>query len=178
MASIITIVTLVLLLALLIILVIKNWNRKLELARITQKELNMEINSKKIELQNVILQLVRRNEMLKDLRQDLKLSSDEYTKQRILKKIDTSLKDDSSWKKFTRDFELLNNDFVARIKENCQITSNEMRLIALIKMDLTSNEIASLLHVSSDGIKKARFRLRKKMNLDASDSLEESLQNI
>ena len=44
--------------------------------------------------------------------------------------------------------------------------------MALMKMNLSSKEIANILNISSDGIKKARQRLRKKMGIDSNDSLE------
>jgi DNA-binding CsgD family transcriptional regulator len=43
-------------------------------------------------------------------------------------------------------------------------SKNEMRLISLMKMNLTSKEIADIIGISADGIKKARYRLRKKIN--------------
>ncbi len=42
-----------------------------------------------------------------------------------------------------------------------------------MKMNLTSKEIANILNISNDGIKKARYRLRKKLDLETKDSLEE-----
>jgi DNA-binding CsgD family transcriptional regulator len=52
-----------------------------------------------------------------------------------------------------------------------------MRLIALLKMNLSSKEIADILGISADGIKKARYRLRKKMNLEDSQ-LQSYLLNL
>ena len=45
--------------------------------------------------------------------------------------------------------------------------------MALLKMNLTSKEIANILNISNDGIKKARYRLRKKLNLSTEESLQE-----
>ena len=44
-----------------------------------------------------------------------------------------------------------------------EVTSNDLRLMSLMRMNLSSKEIASLLNVSQEGVKKARYRLRKKM---------------
>ncbi len=39
-------------------------------------------------------------------------------------------------------------------------------------MSLSSKEIASMLNISDDGVKKARQRFRKKLELQSEDSLE------
>ena len=44
--------------------------------------------------------------------------------------------------------------------------------MALLKMNMSSKEIATILNISADGVKKARQRLRKKMDLTPQDSLE------
>ena len=44
--------------------------------------------------------------------------------------------------------------------------------MALLKMNLSSKEIANILNISLDGIKKARQRLRKKMDINSDQSLE------
>jgi DNA-binding CsgD family transcriptional regulator len=53
-----------------------------------------------------------------------------------------------------------------------EITSNELRLMALLKMNLSSKEIANILNITPEGIKKARYRLRKKMNISSDESLQ------
>jgi DNA-binding CsgD family transcriptional regulator len=45
--------------------------------------------------------------------------------------------------------------------------------MALIKMNLSSKEIANILYIFIAGIKKARQRLRRKLGLETGDSLEE-----
>jgi DNA-binding CsgD family transcriptional regulator len=45
--------------------------------------------------------------------------------------------------------------------------------MALLKMNLSNKEIANILNISGAGIKKARYRLRKKLGLETTDSLEE-----
>jgi DNA-binding CsgD family transcriptional regulator len=45
-------------------------------------------------------------------------------------------------------------------------------------MNLNSHEIASVLNISQEGIKKARYRLRKKLGLETTDSLEDFLGSM
>jgi DNA-binding CsgD family transcriptional regulator len=46
-------------------------------------------------------------------------------------------------------------------------------LMSLLKMNLSSKEIANILNISMEGVKKARYRLRKKLNLSTEESLQE-----
>ena len=48
-----------------------------------------------------------------------------------------------------------------------------MRLAALMKMSLTTKEMATILNISPDSVNKARYRLRKKLNLSTDDSLSD-----
>ena len=50
--------------------------------------------------------------------------------------------------------------------------------MALLKMNLSSKEIANILNISAEGVKKARHRLRKKLGLQSSDSLEGIIMEI
>jgi DNA-binding CsgD family transcriptional regulator len=58
------------------------------------------------------------------------------------------------------------------------ITANELRLLALLKMNLSSKEIANILNISQEGIKKARYRLRKKLNIATEDSLQDLVLSL
>ncbi|MGB5236435.1 MAG: LuxR C-terminal-related transcriptional regulator, partial [Flavobacteriaceae bacterium] len=59
-----------------------------------------------------------------------------------------------------------------------EITKNELRLMALLKMNLSSKEIATILNISSEGIKKARYRLRKKLDISSEESLQEMVLSL
>ena len=53
-----------------------------------------------------------------------------------------------------------------------------MKLLALMKLHLNSREMAGMLGVTPEGIKKARQRLRKKMALPVGTGIEEALMAI
>jgi len=96
-----------------------------------------------------------------------------YDTRAIINKINFDLKDEENWEHFTQYFEKVHTDFTKTVlKQFPNITPNELRLMALLKMNLTSKEIANMLNITADGVKKARQRLRKKMELTPEDSLE------
>ena len=58
------------------------------------------------------------------------------------------------------------------------LTPNEVRLTALIRLNLSSKEIASILNISNKSVEMNRYRLRKKMQLSGSINLSEFIRNI
>ena len=59
------------------------------------------------------------------------------------------------------------------MKSYPEVSTNDLRLMSLLKMNLSSKEIANILNISIEGVKKARYRLRKKLNLNTEESLQE-----
>ncbi len=63
-------------------------------------------------------------------------------------------------------------------KKYPKLTPNEERLSALIRLDLSSKEIASILNISAKSVEMNRYRLRKKMQLSGSVNLSEFIRSI
>ena len=141
-----------------------------------------ELDFKKKELTTQALQLAKKNETLENLKQkahELKTSEVHNGYQQLITAINFDLQDDNNWENFARYFEEVHKDFNSNVaKKYPEVTPNELRLMALLKMNLSSKEIANILNISIPGIKKARQRLRKKMQLSSSDSLENAVLSI
>ena len=58
------------------------------------------------------------------------------------------------------------------------LTNNELRLCSLTKLRMSLKETANVLNLSVDAVKSGRYRLKKKLNLDADESLSDFLNNI
>ena len=70
-------------------------------------------------------------------------------------------------------FSSVHQEFLNRLRDRYgKFTKGEMRLISLLRMNMNSKDIASILGVSDQGVKKARYRLRKKMNLESDDDIQ------
>lgn len=83
------------------------------------------------------------------------------------------------WDEFITNFNLVNKNFFNQLTALVpDITRNEMNYCALIKCNLSNKEIANILNVSPDSAKRARNRLKKKMNLDADDSLAKYISSL
>lgn len=58
------------------------------------------------------------------------------------------------------------------------INANELKLCAFLRLNLSSKEISMLLNITPESVNKARYRLRKKMDLNAKEDLFIFLSNV
>ena len=143
----------------------------------------MEITSKKKELTTHTLHLVQKNELLQDISNELlEIKKEEApAKQinRLIQVIKNDKQSDKDWENFMIYFEQIHKDFDTKLKKHFNdLTNNEIRLATLMKMNLTTKEIAAILNISPDGVKKARYRLRKKLAQENDENLQSFLLTL
>lgn len=59
-----------------------------------------------------------------------------------------------------------------------ELTENDLRLCAYIRIGMRAKEIASMLQVTSASVNTHRYRLRKKLGLDKDASLDDFVRDI
>lgn len=73
---------------------------------------------------------------------------------------------EKEWADFNVQFESINKNFYARIRQAYpDISPNDLKICALIKLNLSIKEMAGILNISPDSVKTARYRLRKNFSL-------------
>jgi DNA-directed RNA polymerase specialized sigma24 family protein len=93
--------------------------------------------------------------------------------------INSTILTDEAWQHFRGLFEQAYPGFVFRLKERFpDLSPAETRLLILTKLNLSTREMAHTLGISIDAIRKARYRLRKKFNLEEEAALDVLIQNI
>ena len=137
-----------------------------------RRQVEQELEYKKRELVSKALQLARKNEFLASLQDEvgaLKSTIDDRiqkSSRRISRLIEHDATDEEEWEQFSKEFATLHQEFLTDLKNrHGTFSSSDMRLIALLKMNLSSKDIAHTLRISYEGVKKARYRLRKKLEL-------------
>jgi len=86
---------------------------------------------------------------------------------------------EDDWLAFKQLFDKAHKGFFIKLKEKYpDLTQAEIRLMAFTKLNLSGKEMAAMLGISSESIKKARQRLRKKINLPEDGGLEEVVAEI
>lgn len=135
----------------------------------------LEVQNKSRELSNAALNLIRKNEVLQRLKDDLLDSkNDPRALQKIMRLIDEHLEGDHDWEIFEESFNRVHDDFFKRLMHDFpDLTPGDMRLAAYLKMNLASKEIAPLLNISVRGVENKRYRLRKKLGLPEEANLTE-----
>jgi tetratricopeptide (TPR) repeat protein/DNA-binding CsgD family transcriptional regulator len=135
-----------------------------------------ELDFKKKELTTKVLQLAKKNEFLSTLKGEVESlkksvgSSVNQTSNRISSMIRRDIEGDQQWERFSEEFTSIHEGFItALVNKYGSFTKSEMKLISLLKMNLSSKEIEDILGISDEGVKKARYRLRKKMDLEDSE---------
>lgn len=146
--------------------------------------LTAEIEAKNKELTTTSLQLINKNEILGNISgitesfYKKKAVNDEcYLKLKSVLK--ENLDQERNWEHFKRLFEEVHKDFFKNIKHRCpEITENELRLCAYLKINLQNKEIAKILNVTPDSLKTLRSRIRKKFCLEKETILEDYIREI
>ena len=158
------------------------FRQKIKRNKSEKEKLDNELTFKKKELTTHALHLAKKNEVLENLKQqaqELKSAQNIGGYQHLIRTIDFDLQDDNNWENFSNYFQQVHKDFNSKIKQQYPtISATELRFLSLVKMNLSSKEIASILNISNEGIKKARYRVRKKLGLNANESLEALILSV
>ncbi len=110
--------------------------------------------------------LVEKSTLVDELKQELdRLSNPATPDEHIEKLLQSTILTEEEWKQFRGLFEKVHPNFISSLRaEQPELTSSEVRLIVLEKLNLSTAEIASMLGVSRNTINQTRSRLRKKVN--------------
>lgn len=85
----------------------------------------------------------------------------------------------NGWFRFNLSFSKVHTDFKRNIVEaHPTISPAELKLCCFIRLGMANKEIASVLHQGADSVKVARYRVRKKMELDGNVNLESYLSQF
>lgn len=165
-----------------------------EIASLKSEQLEQDIKHKSSELSNITMNVIRKNEILLDISSKLKrlqekaVTTDTSAKNQkdlnrefdsIQALIRENISHDDDWKKFNQNFDIVYEDFTKRLSElHPDLTVSERRICCYLKMGLSSKDIAPLFNISPKSVEMNRYRLRKKLGLERSDSLTAYLQGI
>jgi len=109
----------------------------------------------------------QQNELIAKFRGRVKNLQDDKEYADITEKLmAVSLMTDKNWDEFRQLFSKVHPRFFLDLRKSFpQISETDLKLLTLMKLQLNNREMASMLSVTVDGIKKAKQRLRKKMAL-------------
>jgi len=152
----------------------------------TNLKLEKEIEAKEKEQKKVALSIIRKNEILTKLKAEIEIlkSKPENTLKfsdlntlRIL--ILENLNIENERKSFDKYIKELNNSFFQNLEKKYPgLSNNEKKLCSLLRLKLTSKEIASILNITPKSVEVNRYRLRKKMDLKKEEKLSKIIRKL
>lgn len=132
-------------------------------------ELKLENLNKK--LTTNVMFLMKKNELIRDISTKLislkakVAAKNQLPVQKIIFELN-SLSEEDAWEEFELRFQEVHSQFYENLnREFPDLTPGERKLCAFLRLNMTTKEIASVIHQSPKSIDVARTRLRKKLNL-------------
>jgi AmiR/NasT family two-component response regulator len=98
---------------------------------------------------------------------------------KVLKTIDENVKFDNDWYRIKAHFEKIYPGFFDRLRKRFpQLTPNDHKLCALLRMNLNTKEISHILKITAPSTEISRIRLRKKLGLEKSVNLTQYICEV
>ncbi len=158
---VLSLVFIVLLLGIVYILFISNRLRKSKVA-----EADAQIRNQKLEEELLVQRLSllteeinRKNKLI----QSLESGANSLAEESLLNNV-TLEKD---WLAFMSEFDKIHAGYLTELKRQFpDLTTNNLRLAAVVKLEFSNKEIANILCITENGVKKAKQRLKERMKID------------
>lgn len=140
--------------------------------KLKEEQLSKELEFKKKELTTRVIYTLQKNDILSSLSKELAELKSNIAKEenrnsidQISRKIKTFIRPDA-WNEFEVRFHQVHLNFYKHlINEFPNLTQNEKRLCAFLRLNMSSKEISKLTGQSITAIEMARVRLRKKLGI-------------
>lgn len=140
--------------------------------QIKNEKLNQDIEGKNRELAISTMSIIKKNELLRKIKKELKATTNKNDIASAISLIDNNLNNNKDWKFFKQAFNNADKDFMDKIKAaHPDLTPNDLRFCAYLRLNLSSKEMAPLLNISTKSVETKRYRLRKRLQLHHDDSL-------
>jgi DNA-binding CsgD family transcriptional regulator len=156
-----------------------------EIIRLRNENLRSDIKHKTSQLASATMHLVQKGEMLVKIKQELDKvyktvpAENKRKVQQLIRLIDDDIRLDNNWEQFEVHFDQVHENFLKKLRERYpNLTPKDQKLCAYLRMNLATKEIAPLLNISVRGVEIARYRLRKKLELDTDTNLTDFIMKF
>lgn len=152
---------------------------------LSEQQFQLELESRSKELTAHTLHNIQKNKILEELKEKLSELIDQEGKvtkhqlKKVTKTIEMSFREDKNWDDFHKVFEQVHQTFFDSLnKQHSGLTSSDLRLAAMIKLNMSSKDIATFMGISPDSLRISRYRLRKKLEIKKGENLSNYIQNL
>ena len=182
-----SILIIILLLVLAIVIIVFIIIAKRQKEKILQKEnenLQKELELKNKDLVCNVSKIFTKNQVINKVARRLISNSGDFkqTNTKLIREVISELKrsmDETGWREFDIRFARVHENFYSELdKRFPDLTKTERKLCALLKLGMSSKEIAAITMIQSESVDTARSRLRKKLGLSSDDRLFDFLKDL
>ncbi|WP_424964011.1 tetratricopeptide repeat protein [Ekhidna sp.] len=159
--------------------------RKAEKAEKEADRVKHELEFKNRELVSYTVNFLQKNQLFEELTElitDLKKRSPNDMRKDLIsmeRTVNKHLQVDKDWEDFKLRFENLHTGFFDSLLEHQpSLTGNDLKLCALIKMNFSIKETADMMGISTESVKTARYRLKKKLELPTETTVNDFLVSL
>ncbi|MFD2999664.1 triple tyrosine motif-containing protein [Pontibacter toksunensis] len=157
-----------------------------KIVKLRNEQLRAELAGKSRELASTALHIVCKNELLQNISNEVNTLQDANGNRLPAKKlrkiqsiITEGMSDQHDWDIFEHSFNEANENYFMKLKEgHPELTPNDLKLCAYLRMNMSSKEIASLLNITVKSVELRRYRLRKKLNMEHDKNLVEFFMEL
>ena len=157
-------------------------------AEIELKNMDIEIKNKDIEIKNkdmehFALRIVEKNEFIETLEKEVDaLEGTEKDKKQLLN-ITNTIRQKIAQERKVFDIENKINESYSGFFEKLNdkqpdLTKTENKICSLMLLNFDNKQIATWLNLTTDSLRKDRYRLRKKLNLNSKDDITNHLKTL
>ena len=148
-----------------------------EKLRLEKENLTKELDFKNKELTTNVMYLLKKNELIVNITEKLKKAKNSFKPENrkiaddVIRELEMSSTTDT-WKEFELRFQEVHSDFYDKLNKGFpDLSPNELKLCAFLRLNMSTKEIAALTYLSVNSINIARHRLRKKLNIEHDENL-------
>ncbi len=149
------------------------------------EKLEHDMTRKQKELLTLTMSLAKKNQCLQTLYESLGRTQTGSRKkmqrdlQKIMRDVKLNLRSEETWKLFEMHFSELHQTFLRTLSERYPaLTGAETKVAAMLRLNLSTKEIAALLYTSERTVESHRQNLRKKLQLGAEMGLHTFLSTL
>lgn len=150
-----------------------------EIIRIKNEQLEQDFKNKSKELAASTLSIIKKNELLTTIKEQLSKIKDDKSVTPVIKIINSNLDHNENWEFFKEAFNNADSEFFKKVQSlHPDLSPNDLKLCAYLRLNLSSKEIAPLFNISPRSVEIKRYRLRKKMDLNNNENLTNYILSI
>lgn len=158
-----------------------NYKKRNQEKKLYQKEQKRTL----AELEDFKKRIKSKNQMLESVKSQLnQLKSESHEEEKAKSKMVQELAHsiiltEEDWQRFKMLFENIYPDFLSKVQDEFpDLTTAELRLLALLKLNLSVSEMANMLAILPESVRKTRQRLMKKLEISYHKELRHFIQDI